>query len=388
MLPRWAYGFWQSRQRYNTQAELLGVRRATTASAGSRSTTSSRTGSTGRKTSWGSHQFDKTRFPDPKGMLDKLHAHARALHDLGVAEVLSDHGELQGARRRGLHVPRQHRGRARGLGGAGLSSTRSTTPIRRMRATSTGARSTTSSERAGRRCLVDGCDRAGRALQPRHRRAQAAHWADRDGPGRGVLQLLSADAHRRRVRGPARRSTRTSACSSSPARGSPGMQRNAAAVWSGDIASRWDNLYNQISAGVNISMSGMPNWTFDIGGFALEDRYMRQARTPADLKEWRELNLRWFQFGAFAPLFRSHGEFPYREIFNLAPKRFGGLRQPGLVRQAALPPDALHLHAGRRHLSIATAPSCAASPWTFRVTRRRATSTTSTCSARHSWSRR
>jgi alpha-D-xyloside xylohydrolase len=41
---------------------------------------------------------------------------------------------------------------------------------------------------------------------------------------------------------------------------------------------------------------------------------------PSDLEEWRELNLRWFQFGAFAPLFRSHGEFPFREIFNLAPE--------------------------------------------------------------------
>ena len=46
----------------------------------------------------------------------------------------------------------------------------------------------------------------------------------------------------------------------------------------------------------------------------------RRSRSPADLEEWRELNLRWFQFGAFAPLFRSHGEFPFREIFNLAPQ--------------------------------------------------------------------
>jgi alpha-D-xyloside xylohydrolase len=49
----------------------------------------------------------------------------------------------------------------------------------------------------------------------------------------------------------------------------------------------------------------------------LEKRYLNPDK--ANLEEWRELNLRWFQFGAFVPLFRSHGEEPYREIFNLAP---------------------------------------------------------------------
>ncbi len=64
-------------------------------------------------------------------------------------------------------------------------------------------------------------------------------------------------------------------------------------------------------------MSGIPNWTHDIGGFANEERYTKQD--PAHLDEWRELNTRWFQFGAFSPLFRSHGEFPLREIYELSP---------------------------------------------------------------------
>jgi alpha-D-xyloside xylohydrolase len=97
-----------------------------------------------------------------------------------------------------------------------------------------------------------------------------------------------------------------------------GIQRAAAALWSGDVVARWDDLRDQISAGVNLSMSGIPNWTHDIGGFALEDRYTRQD--PDHLDEWRELNLRWFQFGAFSPLFRSHGEAPRREIFEIAPE--------------------------------------------------------------------
>jgi alpha-D-xyloside xylohydrolase len=89
-------------------------------------------------------------------------------------------------------------------------------------------------------------------------------------------------------------------------------------MWSGDVASRWDDLHDQISAGVNFSMSGVPNWTHDIGGFANEDRYNKED--PAHLAEWRELNTRWFQFGAFSPLFRSHGEAPFREIYLMSPK--------------------------------------------------------------------
>ena len=97
-----------------------------------------------------------------------------------------------------------------------------------------------------------------------------------------------------------------------------GLQRYAAAAWSGDIASRWEDMKSQISAGVNFSLSGMPYWTMDIGGFSVEKRY--EAAKGADLEEWRELNTRWFQFGAFVPLFRVHGQYPFREIYNIAPE--------------------------------------------------------------------
>lgn len=95
-----------------------------------------------------------------------------------------------------------------------------------------------------------------------------------------------------------------------------GLQRYGGAVWSGDIASRWHDMKNQISAGVNFSMSGIPYWTMDIGGFAVEHRF--ENAKGEDLKEWKELQTRWYQFGAFCPLFRVHGQYPYREIFNTA----------------------------------------------------------------------
>ena len=97
-----------------------------------------------------------------------------------------------------------------------------------------------------------------------------------------------------------------------------GLQRYAAAAWSGDIASRWDDMKNQIGAGINFSLSGLPYWTMDIGGFSVEKRY--EQATGAVLEEWRELNARWYQFGAFVPLFRVHGQFPFREIYNIAPE--------------------------------------------------------------------
>lgn len=95
-----------------------------------------------------------------------------------------------------------------------------------------------------------------------------------------------------------------------------GLQHYGAAVWSGDIGSRWLDMKNQISAGVNFSMSGLPYWTMDIGGFAVEHRY--ENATGEIANEWKELQTRWYQFGAFCPLFRSHGQYPYREIFNIA----------------------------------------------------------------------
>jgi alpha-D-xyloside xylohydrolase len=95
-----------------------------------------------------------------------------------------------------------------------------------------------------------------------------------------------------------------------------GAQHYAAAVWSGDIAARWTDMKDQIAAGINFSLSGIPYWTMDIGGFAVERRYQQGE----DVEEWREQMTRWYQFGAFCPLFRVHGQFPYREIYNVAPE--------------------------------------------------------------------
>jgi alpha-D-xyloside xylohydrolase len=77
-----------------------------------------------------------------------------------------------------------------------------------------------------------------------------------------------------------------------------GAQRNAAAVWSGDVNSDWTFFKKQIPAGLNYSISGLPYWTTDIGGFV--------SGNPDD-PQYRELFIRWFQFGTFNPILRVHG---------------------------------------------------------------------------------
>lgn len=80
--------------------------------------------------------------------------------------------------------------------------------------------------------------------------------------------------------------------------GYAGVQRNGAAVWSGDVNPDWETFRRQIPAGLNLSLSGIPYWTTDIGGFL--------PANPDD-EAYRELYVRWFQFGAFCPIFRAHG---------------------------------------------------------------------------------
>lgn len=85
-----------------------------------------------------------------------------------------------------------------------------------------------------------------------------------------------------------------------------GTQRLGAVVWSGDVASTFDSLRKQMKAGLNIAMCAIPWWTTDIGGFLFGD--------PEE-PEFIELLIRWFQYGAFCPIFRLHGyRMPYEQI--------------------------------------------------------------------------
>ena len=109
--------------------------------------------------------------------------------------------------------------------------------------------------------------------------------------------------------------------------GFAGEQRFSTATWSGDIGTRWEDMKTQITAGLNFSISGVPFWSQDIGGFSVEKRYEfaqrmfdATGRENEDLKDWRELNARWHEWGVFTPMYRAHGQFPFREPWNIAPE--------------------------------------------------------------------
>ncbi len=110
--------------------------------------------------------------------------------------------------------------------------------------------------------------------------------------------------------------------------GFAGMQRYAAASWSGDISSTWTALRKQLAAGLGFAISGMPYWTFDTGGFSVPDRFAHAARGSAALDEWRELATRWFELAAFVPILRVHGQAPKREMWE-----FGGDDSPAFKAQ-------------------------------------------------------
>jgi len=98
-----------------------------------------------------------------------------------------------------------------------------------------------------------------------------------------------------------------------------GQQRHGSVTWSGDVNSSWQSLRNQIPAGLNFSMSAIPYWNTDIGGFfagAYNNGWSEGAKNPS----FQELYVRWLQFGAFTPMMRSHGTDIPREIYNFGKK--------------------------------------------------------------------
>ncbi|EQB12825.1 glycoside hydrolase family 31 protein [Sphingobium lactosutens] len=317
MLPKWAYGFWQSRQRYDTAKELTDV----VAEYRKRHIPLDNIvldWRYWRDAEWGSHVFDPARFPDPKAMVDAAHAdHANVMISVWPKFYPTTQNYKELAQAGAIYQGNLRQGNKDWVG-PGYAST-----------------------------FYDPYSAKGRQIFWSQIERQLADlgidawWADASEPD--MHSNLSIE-ERIDTMGPTAIGPAAQYFNSYPlmnARafyegwtqykpdvrpflltrsGFGGLQRYGAAIWSGDVASRWFDLRAQISAGVNASMSGLPNWTHDIGGFALEDRYSAEKPAAADLDEWRELNLRWFQFGAFSPLFRSHGEFPYREIYEISPE--------------------------------------------------------------------
>lgn len=316
IVPKWAMGFWQSRERYKTQDEILN----TVQEFRKRKIPLDNIvldWSYWKENDWGSQEFDATRFSNPDSMIEVLHRQYNARLMISVWPKFYE--AIPAYRRfdeKGWLYKRNIADRQRDWIAQGYIST--------------FYDAFNAEARKGfwdlihDKLYVKGID---------------AWWMDASEPD--ILSNVSPDKRKQQM-APTAIGTAAEFLNAYPLQnakgiyegqrsadpgkrvflltrsGFAGSQRYGAAIWSGDIASRWEDMKDQISAGTNFSLSGLPYWTMDIGGFAVERRYERPNET--DLAEWRELMTRWYQFGAFVPLFRVHGQFPYREIYNTAPE--------------------------------------------------------------------
>ncbi|MBE6260239.1 MAG: DUF5110 domain-containing protein [Prevotella sp.] len=334
LYPKWVLGFWQSRERYKTQDEIEG----TLAEFRQRQIPIDNIVQDWNywpEDQWGSHQFEESRYPNPQQMLDKVHQmHGRFMISVwpkfycntdnykeldakGWMYVQSPTDDIHdwvgpgykngfydaydaGARKmfwrqmdENLYTKYNHDGIA-GVDAwwmdASEPNVRDCTPMWYRKALSGPTALGTSTEYFNAYSTVNAD-----AIY----NGQRSVWKGKKDEPRVFLLTRSGFA---------------------------GEQRFSTATWSGDIGTRWEDMRAQMTAGLNYSISGVPFWGMDQGGFCVENRYVAAQQLfdnsgveNEDLKEWRELQTRWNQFGAFIPLFRSHGQWPLREIWNIAP---------------------------------------------------------------------
>ncbi len=294
MLGRWGYGFWQCKERYQSQQELLDV------AGWYRAHDVPLDGiiqdwQYWSPHPWGSHQFDTNRYPDPAKLMQTLHAeHVHALisvwpkFDVGSSNA----NELLAA---GALYPQV----VHNVFPKGESQWYDPfNPAARKIYWRQMSREIFS-------CGFDGwwLD----ASEPE----LGGKWGEfrefKTGAGPGV-QLFNAYPlmHTTAVYSGQRAENSDKRVFILTRSAYAGQQRNSAVTWSGDIRGTWPVFAHQIPAGLNFSLSGIPYWNTDTGGFFVD----------ATNATYPELFTRWFQFSAFCPMFRVHGTSRPKEIWR------------------------------------------------------------------------
>ena len=287
LFPKWVYGFWQCRERYHSQKEILDVgaefrKRKLPVDA------LVQDWQYWGKYGWNAMKFDESDYPDPKGMMDQFHA-------------MDEHVPISVWSRFGEDSDIYKRMGAQSLLVSGTSWVDFFNPE---------AQTTFWSEL--KKGIFDyGLD---------------GWWMDASEPEfdiikgrqtflgtgesvRNAYPLYVTKAIYEGQRGTTDRKRVVIFTRSAFS----GQQRYAAISWSGDISANWATFQRQIPAGLNFSMSGLPYWTTDGGGFFRpKDQYTNEA--------YHELLTRWFQYAAFCPIFRVHGWISNAEIWNYGPQ--------------------------------------------------------------------
>jgi alpha-D-xyloside xylohydrolase len=304
LFPRWAYGYWQCRERYHSQQEILDTanefrKRKIPVDA------LVQDWQYWGKYGWNAMRFDEDHYPQPKEMLDQLHANDFHM----MISIWSKFGE---------DTDVYKRMKAQSFLVSGEPWTDFFNPA--------AARAFWSELNKG--IFADGMD---------------AWWMDASEPEFDALKdkqtfLGSGNSVRnayplyvtKAIYEGQRSTTDRKRVVILTRSAFAGQQRNAAASWSGDISSNWTTLQRQIPAGLSFSMSGLPYWTTDIGGFFRpKDQYTSDA--------YHELLIRWFEYGTFCPIFRVHGYKSNAELWNYGPQVEHILTQYDELRYHLLP---------------------------------------------------
>lgn len=331
LLPKWAFGYLQSQERYETQEEIL--------------ETAGRYREVGigldgivldwcswEDGKWGQKSFDKKRFPDPGRMIRSLHE--ENLHFMlsiwpNMDENTENYAEFK---EKGLLLP-----------GVNIYD-----PLR-----SAGRELYWEQVRRGLACYgVDAwwCDNS-EPFTPewnhRERPEPSRMYEEYFATSSLHLPAEMTDAfglyHARSI-SDGQRALGEKRVFNLTRSGTTGQQRYGTVLWSGDIAATWETLRRQIAAGTHFCASGLPYWTLDIGAFFVKEGdlwYWKgdYPRTSEDLG-YRELFVRWYQWGAFLPVFRGHGTDCRRELWNFANAEepfYDALLQANRLRYELLP---------------------------------------------------
>ncbi len=314
VMPKWALGFWQSRERYSTQEDLV----ETLAEMRRRHIPVDNIVQDWQywpEDQWGSHEFEASRYPDPEKMLDDVHAmHGRFMISVWPKFYTNTehYKELKAAGYAYTHAEEdslvdwlghtQSFYDAYAAGGRKMFWRQMDESLYSKYGKKIDAWWMDASEPNLRDCLP--MDYFKWLLTPNALGSSTEYL--------NAYALVNAQAiyEGQRSVNPDKRVfllTRN---------GFAGLQRYSTASWSGDIGTSWTDMRMQMAAGLGYSMSGIPFWGMDIGGFSVMSKFY----DPANADEWQELQTRWHQFGTFVPLFRTHGQWPRRELWNIAPE--------------------------------------------------------------------
>jgi alpha-D-xyloside xylohydrolase len=325
LMPEWELGFWQCKERYASQEELLGVatrlRELKVPVDGIIQDWQYWPISTN---TWGSHLFDPQRYPDPVGMFKQLHQmnyhtliSVWAKFDLGSAnsKELNAVGGMFPKVERYVSPPGQ------GQWYDPFAAVGRQTYWKQMRD----------------QLFAKGVD--GWWLDAPEPEIGAQQWRAYTSPLGPMYETFNAYPlmHSKGIYEGQRATTDQKRVVILTRSAYAGQQRNSAITWSGDITGTWQVFKNQIPAGLNFSLSGIPYWNTDTGGF-FGSRDTGNANPGSPL--YQEFFSRWFQFSAFCPMFRVHGSYgtrPGKEFWRFDEKTQGILRNYLDLRYRLLP---------------------------------------------------